>query len=157
MDVPMPTPADEWQIEMDGGVPLVPAPGAQSTRDVIPDQLLDGGNHFDDLGYRGRYNRQRRYAYLSARSNMPLPRERLHDFLVCDAGLTRPIIQQTTRQYFRQDSYRNITIFLLSFIIVNLLFDVLHFLYVEFRQIQAPMFIGIQLSYESPVLPRFID
>ena len=96
MDVPMPTPADEWQIEMDGGVPLVPAAGAQSTRDVIPDQLLDGGNHFDDLGYRGRYNRQRRYEYLSARSNMPLPRERLHD-LVCDAGLTRPIIQRTTR------------------------------------------------------------
>ncbi len=56
-NVPMPTPADEWEIEMDDGVPLVPAPGAQSTRDVVPDQLLDGGDHFDDLGYRGRYNR----------------------------------------------------------------------------------------------------
>ena len=28
MDVPVSTPADEWEIEMDGGVPLVPAPGA---------------------------------------------------------------------------------------------------------------------------------
>ncbi|KAI2511740.1 hypothetical protein MHU86_2634 [Fragilaria crotonensis] len=56
MEVPMPTPADEWEIEMGGGVPLVPAPGAQSSRDVIPDQLLDGGNHFDDLEIRGRYN-----------------------------------------------------------------------------------------------------
>ena len=36
MDIPMATPADKWQIEMNGGVPLVPAPGAQSTRDVIP-------------------------------------------------------------------------------------------------------------------------
>ena len=30
--------------------------------------------------------------YMSAQTNAPLPRERLHD-LVCDAGLTRPIIQ----------------------------------------------------------------
>jgi hypothetical protein len=41
MDVPMPTPANEWEIEMGGGIPLVPAPGAQSIRDMIPDQLLD--------------------------------------------------------------------------------------------------------------------
>jgi hypothetical protein len=91
--VPVPTPADEWEIEMDGSVPLVPTPGAQSARDVIPDQSLDGGNHFDDLGYRGRYNQQRLYEYMSAQSNTTLPRERLHD-LVCDAGLTRPIIQR---------------------------------------------------------------
>ncbi len=31
MEVPMPTPADEWEIEMGGGVPLVPAPGTQSS------------------------------------------------------------------------------------------------------------------------------
>jgi len=92
VDVPTPTPADEWEIEMDCCVPLVPAPGTQSARDVVPEQLLDGGNHFDDLGYRGRYNRQRRYEYMSAQSSTPLPRERLHD-LVCDAGLTRPIMQ----------------------------------------------------------------
>ena len=89
----MPTSADEWEIEMGVGVPLMPAPGAQSSRDVIPDQLLDGGNHFGNLEYQGCYNRQRRYNYLSAQSNSPLPRKRLHD-LVCDAGLTRPNIQQ---------------------------------------------------------------
>ena len=95
MDVPIPTPADEWEIEMGGGVPLVPAPGAQSSRDdVIPDQLLNGGNHFDDLEYRGRYNQQRRYNYLSSQYNSALPRKRLHG-LVCAAGLTRPNIQTT--------------------------------------------------------------
>ncbi len=31
MEVPTPTPADEWESEMGGGVPLVPAPGAQSS------------------------------------------------------------------------------------------------------------------------------
>ncbi len=51
MDIPMSTPADGWGIKMDGGVPLVPAPGAKSSSDVIPDQLLDGGNHFDNLEY----------------------------------------------------------------------------------------------------------
>jgi hypothetical protein len=40
MDIPVPTFADEWEIEMDGGVPLVPAPAAESSGDVIPDQLL---------------------------------------------------------------------------------------------------------------------
>ena len=96
-DSPMPTPADAWEIEMNGGVPLVQAaPDAQSTHNVTPDQLIDGGNHFDDLEYRGRYNRQRRYDYLSSLSNIPLPRERLHN-LVGDAGLTRPIIQRTAR------------------------------------------------------------
>jgi hypothetical protein len=79
---------------MGGGVPLVPAPGAKSSCNVIPDQMLDGGNHLDNLEYRGRFNRQRRYDYLSAQSRTPLPRKRLHD-LVCDAGLTRPIIQTT--------------------------------------------------------------
>ena len=96
----MPTLADEWEIGMDGGVPLVPAPGAESSSDVIADQLLDGGNHFDNLEYRGRYNQQRRYDYLSAQSRTPLSPERLHD-LVCDAGLMRPIVQ-ITRYYFKQ-------------------------------------------------------
>ena len=94
MEVPTPTPADEWEIEMGGGVPLVPALDAQSSRDVFPDQLLDGENHFDDLEIRGRYNRQRRYNYVSAQTKTPLPRKRLHD-LVCDAGLTRTNIQTT--------------------------------------------------------------
>jgi hypothetical protein len=30
----------------------------ESSRDVIPCQLLDGGHHFDDIGMNGRYNRQ---------------------------------------------------------------------------------------------------
>ncbi len=95
MEVPTPTPADEWEIEMGGGVPLVPTPDAQSCCDVIPDQFLDGGNRFDDLEIRGRYNRQRRFNYVSAQTKTPLPRKRLHDF-VCDAGLTRPNIQTRT-------------------------------------------------------------
>ena len=60
---------------------------------VVPDQLLDGGHHFDDIGERGRRIRWRRYNSLSTQSRVPLPRERMHE-LVCDAGLTRPVITQ---------------------------------------------------------------
>ena len=56
---------------------------------MTPHQLLDGGNHFDDIGISARYNRQRRYNYLSAIEGTPLPRDRLHD-LVASVGLTRP-------------------------------------------------------------------
>ena len=61
---------------------------------MIPDELLNDSDHFDNLEYRGRFNRQRRYNYLIAQSNSSLLRKRLHD-LVCDAGPTRPNIQTT--------------------------------------------------------------
>ncbi len=88
----MPTLADEWEIGMDGGVPLVPAPGAESSSDVIADQLLDGGIHFDNLEYRGCYNRQRRYDYLSAQLGHLY---HARGYMTWCVGLTRPIIQIT--------------------------------------------------------------
>ena len=59
------TATDEWQNEVSGAVPLVQTPQQYNDDDassagIIPRQLLDGGNHFDDLGVNGRYNRQRR-------------------------------------------------------------------------------------------------
>ena len=78
---------------MPGAVPLEPTPNSELNLDVAPQQLLDGGNHFDDIGQNGRYNRQRQYEYVSQREGSALPRDILHS-LVADAGLTRPIIQQ---------------------------------------------------------------
>lgn len=92
-DVPTSTASDEWRNEMTGAVPLVPTLNSESGRDVAPQQLLDGGNHFDDVGQNGRYNRQRQYDYVSRSEGRALPRDRLHS-LVADAGLTRPTIQQ---------------------------------------------------------------
>ena len=63
---------------------------------LTPRQLLDGGNHFDDIGFNGRYNRQRRYNYTSRSTGIPLPRERLHAH-VADTGLTRPTPQPSRR------------------------------------------------------------
>jgi hypothetical protein len=52
-------PNNKWNIELNGGVSLVTA---TDDGDIIPQQLMNGGNHFNDLGgTNGRYNRQRRY------------------------------------------------------------------------------------------------
>ena len=94
-DVPSLTALDERRNEMTGAVPLVPTPNLESSRDVAPRQLMDGGNHFDDMiGQSCRYNRQQRqYDYASRTEGRALPRDILHS-LVTDAGLTRPTIQQ---------------------------------------------------------------
>jgi hypothetical protein len=93
IDVPSSTALDELRNEMSGAVPLVETPNLDSNRDVAPQQLLDGGYHFDDIGQNGRYNRQRQYEYVSQREGSTLPRDILHS-LVSDAGLTRPTIQR---------------------------------------------------------------
>jgi hypothetical protein len=81
------TPNDEWNIELNGGIPLVTA---TDNGDVIPEQLINGGHHFDDLGgINGRYNRQRRYNYVSEATSVPLPRDQLHSY-VASIGVTRP-------------------------------------------------------------------
>jgi hypothetical protein len=49
--------------------------------------LLDKGIHFDDIGSNGRYDRQRRYNYISEGAGTPLPREYMHS-LVASAGTT---------------------------------------------------------------------
>ena len=88
----MPTADDEWSTEVNGGVPLVAPAGDSTNQDVIPEQLLDGGNHFDDVGgHAGRRNMQRRYNYISATDGVPLPRDRLHSH-IADIGVTRPTL-----------------------------------------------------------------
>ena len=100
-DAPYSTATDEWRIEVSGAVPLVRTPEQYTEDDasgggMTPRQLLDGGNHFDDIGVNGRYNRQRRYNYTSRSTGIPLPRERLHAH-VADTGLTRPTPQPSRR------------------------------------------------------------
>jgi hypothetical protein len=81
---------DEWQTEVNGAVPLVATQDLQSTHEAVPEQLLDGGHHFDNIGgVNGRYNRQRQYNYMSATDGTPLPRDRLH-LQVASTDLTRP-------------------------------------------------------------------
>ncbi len=86
------TASDERQHEINGAVPLVTTGDSQesSGHDVVPEQLLDGGNHFDDIGgVNGRYNRQRRYNTISENAGVALPRDRLHSN-VAAIGVTRP-------------------------------------------------------------------
>ena len=80
-DVAYASAIDEWQNELTGAVPMVETHQQYSTDDrsttgtATPLQLLDGGNRFDDIGLNGRYNRQRRYNYLSRITGSPLPRK----------------------------------------------------------------------------------
>jgi hypothetical protein len=90
--------SDEWQHELNGAVPLVTVRDLSAgNNDVVPEQLMDGGNHFDDIGgMGGRYNRQRRYNYVSRVEGIPLPRERLHSHIE-GIGLTRPTPVSSSR------------------------------------------------------------
>jgi DDE superfamily endonuclease len=89
-DVAFMSAADEWRNEMNGAVPLVETQHSESNHDVAPRQWLDGGHHFDDIGLTERYNRQRRYNYISRTNGITLPRDRMHSF-VASVGLTRPM------------------------------------------------------------------
>jgi hypothetical protein len=90
-DISANTARDEWTSEINGAVPLVPVEGhdessESSLGDVIPEQLLHGGEHFDDIGHAGRRRRQRHYELAT---NAPLPREQLHSYIAA-IGVTRP-------------------------------------------------------------------
>jgi hypothetical protein len=84
---------DEWQHEVNGALPLVAITDSRlndNNNVLVPEQLMDGGNHFYDIGgMHGRYNRQRRYDYISRINGSALPRERLHSHIET-VGLTRP-------------------------------------------------------------------
>jgi hypothetical protein len=91
----------EWQNEVSGAVPLVQTPQQYNndarSAGTTPRQLLDGGNHFDDISANGRYNRQRRFNYIRTSTGIPLPRKRLHSH-VAGTGLTRPTMQSPCPQ-----------------------------------------------------------
>ncbi len=80
------TPNNKWNIELNGGIPLVTE---TDNGDVISEQLIDGGHHFDDLGgINGRFNRERRYNYASKTTRVPLQHDQLHSYLAL-IGVTR--------------------------------------------------------------------
>ena len=88
-DISANTARDEWISEINGAVPLVRVEGHNEGSDVVPEQLLHGAEHFDDIGHAGRRRRQRHYESMT---NAPLPREQLHSFIAA-IGVTRPSVQ----------------------------------------------------------------
>lgn len=94
-DIASNTARDEWISEVNGAVPLVPIDVdlQNAGNEVIPEQLLHGGHHFDDIGTGGRRTRQRRYE--RAANGAPLPREVLHSH-VASIGVTRPMLVRPT-------------------------------------------------------------
>ena len=86
--VPPVSAVDELRIEIRGGIPLETTP-MSSGGESIPCQLIDGGNHFDDMDQARRRSRVRQYRSQAQAINQQLPRDRLHD-LVAEANLCRP-------------------------------------------------------------------
>jgi hypothetical protein len=86
--VPPVSAVDELRIEIRGGIPLETTP-MSSGGESIPRQLIDGGNHFDDMDQARRRSRVRQYRSQAQAINQQLPRDRLHD-LVAEANLCRP-------------------------------------------------------------------
>ena len=71
------TAADKWQHEVNGAVPMVAADHSDSNGGMTSRQLLDRGNHSDDIGVSVRYNQQRQqYNYTNTIEGTPLPRDR---------------------------------------------------------------------------------
>ena len=83
---------DKWISEINGAVPLVPVEGYDEgsesgcLSDVVPEQLLHGGENFDDIGHAGCCRRQPRNKSVT---NAPLPREQLCSY-IASIGVTRP-------------------------------------------------------------------
>ena len=74
---------DELRAQLRGGIPLQEEQGWMDLPQVIPRQLLDAGDHFDDINRASRLLRMQQYVGLE------LSRDRLHDLVVQD-NLQRP-------------------------------------------------------------------
>ena len=96
-DIASNTALDEWISEVNGAVPIVQVNEdlQHAGNDIIPEQLLHGGHHFDDIGTAGRRTRQQQYK--RAANGAPLPREALHSH-IASIGVTRLITRPTTRR-----------------------------------------------------------
>jgi hypothetical protein len=84
--VPPPLASDTADIAIQGGVPLEPR--ADGLNDLSPEQLLHGGEHFDDINRA--LLRQLQRQDMNG-NDVVLPRDILHDSVV-EQGLTRPRI-----------------------------------------------------------------
>jgi hypothetical protein len=68
-DISANTAHDEWLSEINGAVPLVPVEayeqGSESRlSSLVPQQLLHGGEHFDDIGRPGIRRREHSYRHV---------------------------------------------------------------------------------------------
>ena len=85
--VPSMTAADDLQLSLDGGIPLE---RSNAARMQLPRQLMDGGDHFEDMDCLTRRQRERDTERDAARNHAGLlPRERLC-IQVQDGNLSRP-------------------------------------------------------------------
>ena len=75
---------------MHGGVPLEMTTTPTGTREHLPHQLLDAGNHFDDISNNEHRNRTLQYVAQAQAANQQLPHDRLHD-LIAEANLQCPV------------------------------------------------------------------
>jgi hypothetical protein len=85
-DISANTARNEWTSEINGSVPLVRVEGNGEGSEVVPEQLLHGGAHFDDIGHAGHRCRLRHYKFVT---KAPLLREQLHSYTAA-IGATRP-------------------------------------------------------------------
>ena len=82
--IPSISPADDLEIEMQGGVPL-------ETTQMLPEQLLHVGHHFDDIDRNSHRRRTRQYQSAARVQAQQQPRDRLHE-QVANANLRRPTV-----------------------------------------------------------------
>ena len=74
--VPSSTVSDQWRYEMSGAVLLVQTTDLESNHNIVPQQFMNGGHHFDGIGgVSGCYNRQQQYYYASRSQGLVLPRQ----------------------------------------------------------------------------------
>ena len=95
-DISANTARDEWASEINGAVPLVPVEdhgegSGSRLSDIVPEQLLHAGDHFDDIRHAGRRSRHRYYQSVS--NGVPLLGEQLHDYIEADR-YRRPSVQR---------------------------------------------------------------
>lgn len=86
--VPSPLAVDAADIAINGGIPMERQ--AEGLNDDSPEQLLHGGEHFDDVN-RDMLRQMERLERLARRGRTDdiLPRDVLHE-RVAELGLTRP-------------------------------------------------------------------
>ena len=88
------TAVDEATIELDGAVPLQhydadTDEGQFTAQQGLPLQLIDAGNHFDDMPVSVRRQRKRELQRVQRELDEMLPRDRMH-FIVRNKQLRRP-------------------------------------------------------------------
>ena len=93
-DIPPPTARDAMEIAGNGGVPLEPVDERNRSHEASPEQLLHGGEHFDDTTPQFRRQFERRN--INTRGGF-VPRDKLLD-IVIKGGYKRKLPQSWLKE-----------------------------------------------------------